>query len=202
MIKPRAHPRARVRVYCLFDHDHLHFYSLIMIIFIFSKFSKLERNVVKMFTPGTTRAHARGRTDWRSLGGGLLAAASQVTERIKLGPGVGKSSAATTDNRDYRRVRTFPRVTSPLCGRCVVALQERRRHQAMSCGPRTGFAEMLNQETGDVRFCQVLVIGDVRFCQVLVTRNAPVSAILRSRPGAGRRRSYGTARKVGPGHQP
>jgi hypothetical protein len=42
---------------------------LIMIIFIFSKFSKLERNVVKMFTPGTTRAHARGRTDWRSLGG-------------------------------------------------------------------------------------------------------------------------------------
>jgi hypothetical protein len=52
----------------------------------------------------------------------------------------------------------------------VVALQERRRHQAMSCGPRTGFAEMLNQETGDVRFCQVLVImiGDVRFCQVLV----------------------------------
>ena len=66
----------------------------------------------------------------------------------------------------------------------------------MSCGPRTGFAEMLNQETGDVRFCQFLVIGDVRFCQVLVTRNAPVSAILRSRPGAGRRRSYGTARKV------
>ena len=48
-----------------------------------------------------------------------------------------------------------------------VALQERRRHQAMSCGPRTGFAEMLNQETGDVRFCQVLVtrkrpgIGDL-----------------------------------------
>jgi hypothetical protein len=77
---------------------------LIMIIFIFSKFSKLERNVVKMFTPGTTRAHARGRTDWRSLGG--------------------------------------------------------------------------------------------EGCQVLVTRNAPVSAILRSRPGAGRRRSYGTARKV------
>ena len=66
----------------------------------------------------------------------------------------------------------------------VLALQERRRHQAMACGPRTGFAEMLNQET-----------GDVRFCQVLVTRNAPVSAILRSRPGAGRRRSYGTAMK-------
>jgi hypothetical protein len=61
-----------------------------------------------------------------------------------------------------------------------VGLQDRRRHHAMSCGPRTGFAEMLNQETGDVRFCQVLVIGDVRFCQVLVTANAPVSAILRS----------------------
>ena len=43
----------------------------------------------------------------------------------------------------------------------------------MSWGPRTGFAEMLNQETSDVRFCQVLVIGDVRFCQVLVTRKRP-----------------------------
>ena len=48
-----------------------------------------------------------------------------------------------------------------------LGLQDRRRHQAMSYGPRTGFAEMLNQETGDVRFCQVLVtrkrpgIGDL-----------------------------------------
>jgi hypothetical protein len=43
----------------------------------------------------------------------------------------------------------------------------------MSCGPRISFAEMLNQETGDVRFCQVLVIGDVRLYQVLVTRKRP-----------------------------
>jgi len=73
-------------------------------------------------------------------------------------------------------------------------LQDRRRHQAMSCGPRTGFAEMLNQETGDVRFCQVLVIGDVRFCQVLVTANAPVSAILRS--------SFQTHMRPNVGHAP
>jgi hypothetical protein len=43
-----------------------------------------------------------------------LAAASQVTERIKLGPGVGKSSAATTDNRDYRWSST------PDADRCAV----------------------------------------------------------------------------------
>jgi hypothetical protein len=43
----------------------------------------------------------------------------------------------------------------------------------MSCGPRTGFTEMPNQETGDVRFSQVLVIGDVRFSQVLVTPKRP-----------------------------
>jgi alkanesulfonate monooxygenase SsuD/methylene tetrahydromethanopterin reductase-like flavin-dependent oxidoreductase (luciferase family) len=32
----------------------------------------------------------------------VLAAASQVTERIKLGTGIGKSSASTTDNPHYR----------------------------------------------------------------------------------------------------
>ena len=55
----------------------------------------------------------------------------------------------------------------------VVALQERRRHQAMSCGPRTGFAEMLN------RRCQVLSGSSDRRCQVLSGSGDP------KRPGIG-----------------
>jgi len=45
-------------------------------------------------------------------------------------------------NRDYRRSEKFARVYLLSAEVGGVALQERRRHQAMSCGPRTGFLEM------------------------------------------------------------
>jgi hypothetical protein len=68
---------------------------------------------------------------------------NHVTARRPLLPE--SRGAPATDNRDYRRVRKFPRVVSPgVVSPGGVALQDRRRHQARSCGPRTGFAEMLS----------------------------------------------------------